>query len=45
MSAHFQRAWGGFDRERFISLAAAKLEDLELKERSNQIKGIWHNTL
>jgi len=45
MGDHFGRASKSFDRKRFVKLAAANLEELELKERSNQIKDALHATL
>ncbi len=38
MGDHLHRAWKTFDRARFIEIASHNLENLELKERGNQIK-------
>ncbi|WP_291844894.1 hypothetical protein [Maricaulis sp.] len=35
---HIQRNWPAFDRTQFIHLAQAGLDDLELKQRANQIR-------
>ena len=38
IASHLQRVWPAFDQARFVGLAQENLDQLELKERSNQIR-------
>jgi len=45
MGAHFARVSKTFDSEGFIAAATNRIDDLELKERSNQIRQALHTCL
>ena len=45
MGAHLQRAWPGFDRDRFVHLACEGLEALELKARAMHLADALQATL